>query len=221
MIYELGLAQLMSSLFGNTILRYSTTLAIYIFCMGIGSFLYKESKHTDDLRFLYWTEVFMAVLGIFAPIAFVFGNYFFIKFFGFQSAAWPVLIFTHLYIAICGTICGYEIPLISSLLKKDQNLVSLKIKTDSLVLSMDYVGMFLASVLFPFFLIPHWGLLGAFWTAGILNLICVLIVAQKMRLSFLDKKNLIVYMIGFVLVLSLFGSQYFENILSRIYAKSF
>ena len=119
LIYELALAQLLSGLFGNTALRYASTLGVYILSMGVGSFVFKSKSPVQDLRLLYKAEMLIAVLGMLSPFLFVLVNFAFISFLTFESAQMPILIFTHLFIALCGFISGFEIPILASLYQQE------------------------------------------------------------------------------------------------------
>lgn len=217
MIYELALAQLLSSLLGNTALRYATTLAIYILSMGIGSFIFKSRGEAKDLRLLYRTESLIAVMGLLSPLILVLANSFFISLFNFESAQMPILIFAHLLIALCGFICGYEIPILASLYQQSKGE-----QKDSQVLAWDYMGMFSASLCFPLLLFPVLGIFSSFWVTTLLNLLCIFLIHSVDTKRSLPPKYLWTSLALLILnILFLLQSQTLGGYLSETYSQSF
>lgn len=174
MIYELGLAQLLTNLLGSTVVRYSSTLAIYVVTMGLGSFFFRSRSSSENLTQLIRVELAMTLLGFFAAPIFIFSNSFFGHLFSAEISGWLLICLTHIYIGLCGFVCGYEIPILASLVN-DGN----RSNSEAWVLSWDYIGMFAASVLFPFFMIPFLGIFSTLWITSLLNLLCVMILFRK------------------------------------------
>lgn len=159
MMYELGLAQLMSCFMGNTALRYATTIGVYLVSMGIGALLFRSRNVSDDAKTLFKVEFALALLGMSTPFLFIYGD-------AHLSAELTVLL-CHVAIAAVGFIVGYELPILSSLA---QDRISY-----ALVLSWDYAGMFLASLLFPILIFPWLGAFTCLWFTTALNLLALAI----------------------------------------------
>lgn len=154
LIYELIASTLASYLLGDSVLQFSTVIGVYLFAMGIGSWLSQFVRR--DL------------LGIFIRTEFL------IAFFGGGSAALLFTLFAYvssfrvlLYgiILLIGTLVGLEIPLLLRILKDRLEFRDLVSK----VFTFDYIGALLASLLFPLVLVPHLGLIRSSFLFGILN----------------------------------------------------
>ena len=154
LIYELIASTLASYLLGDSILQFSTVIGVYLFAMGIGSWLSQFVRR--DL------------LGIFIRTEFL------IAFFGGGSAALLFTLFAYvssfrvlLYaiILLIGTLVGLEIPLLLRILKDRLEFRDLVSK----VFTFDYIGALLASLLFPLILVPHLGLIRSSFLFGMLN----------------------------------------------------
>lgn len=216
MVYELALAQLLSSLLGNTALRYASTLAIYILSMGIGSFVFRSKGPHKDMRLLFKTETLIAILGLLSPFLLVLANSGFISVLSFESAQVPILIFVHLLIALCGFLGGYEIPILASLYKE-----SLGEKRDSQVLAWDYLGMFSASLCFPLLFFPKLGIFSTFWVTTLLNVLCIFMIHLLDQKKFLSKAA--IWISIFLLLVNLcllWQAQSLGGFLSEIYSQS-
>jgi spermidine synthase len=166
MIYELALAQLLTGLLGGAMLRFATTLGVYIVGMGLGSISFHAKDDERDGKLFFAAETVLFLLGLTAPLLFV-GAYRI----SFLLTADPstqvtlVLWLTHLVIFATGFCSGLELPILSAIAGRRSH------GGDSKVLAADYVGMFVASLLFPFVLYPYVGLISAFGLATLLNLI--------------------------------------------------
>ncbi len=154
LIYELIAGTLASYLLGDSVTQFSTVIGVYLFAMGIGSWLSKF-VHRHLLRIFIQTEFLIALCG---------GG----------SAAALFLLFPHvssfrvvLYglIVLVGTLVGLEIPLLLRILKDRLEFRDLVAQ----VFTFDYVGALLASLLFPLVLVPYLGLVRASFLFGIIN----------------------------------------------------
>ena len=154
LIYELTAGTLASYLLGDSVTQFSTVIGVYLFAMGIGSWLSKF-VHRNLLGVFIKTEFLIALLG---------GS----------SAALLFILFAHvssfrilLYalILIIGALVGLEIPLLLRILKDRVEFKDLVAK----VFTFDYIGALFASLLFPLLLVPHLGLVRSCFLFGILN----------------------------------------------------
>jgi spermidine synthase len=183
MIYELILAQTLSSVMGNTAYRYSLTIGLYIAAMGLGAILVnKFSKKENDLHYFIQVELYLAILGATAPWIVLVAdsllqnlsangmiNYF--------STSTQMLsnIINHGLIILIGFLAGLELPLLMRIGKQQNVDSSLK------VLSMDYLGTTVGSILFPLVLFPNFNLFTMAYMFSLINTVVALSVARKFK----------------------------------------
>jgi len=154
LIYELLAGTLASYVLGDSITQFSLIIGIYLFAMGVGSWLSRFIDKALARRFVD-IELAVAILGGFsAPLLFLtFArvNYFYV-----------VLYFVVFWI---GVFVGLEIPLLLRILKDQIEFKELV----SRVLAFDYIGALLASILFPILFVPRLGLIRTSLIFGMLN----------------------------------------------------
>jgi len=154
LVYELTAGTLASYLLGDSVTQFSTIIGVYLFAMGVGS----------------WLSQFIErhLLTVFIRVEFI------IALIGGSSAAVLFALFGHvdsfrvpLYgiIFVVGALVGLEIPLLLRILRDRLEFKDLVAR----VLALDYVGALLASLLFPLLLVPHLGLVRSCFLFGILN----------------------------------------------------
>jgi spermidine synthase len=166
LIYELIAGTLASYLLGDSVTQFSTIIGVYLFAMGVGSWLSR-----------YVTRALVATfVGIELLIGLVGGWSAALLFLMFESAgSFRVLLYALVF--IIGTLVGMEIPLLLRLLKDRLEFKDLV----SRVLSLDYVGALLASLLFPLVLVPHLGLMRSSFLFGFLNALVGLVALLMLR----------------------------------------
>jgi len=154
LIYELLAGTLSSYVLGDSVTQFSIIIGIYLFAMGVGSWLSRfVDKHIAE-RFVE-IELGVAVVGGFsAPLLFL--SFAHLSYFG-----------TVLYgiVFVIGVLVGLEIPLLMRILKDELDFKDLV----SRVLAFDYIGALAASLLFPIFLVPKLGLNRTSLLFGMLN----------------------------------------------------
>ena len=154
LIYELLAGTLASYVLGDSVTQFSLIIGIYLFAMGVGSWLSRFIDRGLARRFVD-IELAVAILGGFsAPLLFLtFArvNYFYI-----------VLYFV---VFAIGVFVGLEIPLLLRILKDEIEFKELV----SRVLAFDYIGALLASILFPILFVPRLGLIRTSLIFGMLN----------------------------------------------------
>jgi len=154
LIYELLAGTLASYVLGDSVTQFSIIIGIYLFAMGVGSWL-SGFIEKDIARKFVDIELGVAVMGGFsAPILFLtfaYVNYFYI--------------ILYLIVFVIGCLVGLEIPLLMRILKDNLDFKELV----SRVLAFDYIGALLASLLFPIFLVPRLGLVRTSLLFGLLN----------------------------------------------------
>jgi spermidine synthase len=154
-LYELLISSISSYFLGSSILQFSLTIGLFMFFMGVGSYL-TRFFHDHLLDAFVWIEIGLGLVGGLSAI---------ILYFSYSLTEHYYLVAFGL-IAALGTGIGLEIPLVTRLVK---NYATLK-DTIAQVLSFDYVGALVASVLFPLVLLPYLGTMRTAFLVGILNL---------------------------------------------------
>lgn len=155
LIYELVAGTLASYLLGDSVTQFSTIIGVYLFSMGIGSFL---SRYFNQglLRWFIKIELLVGLVGGFSAA---------ILFVVFPLAASFRLVLYAL-VSITGILVGLEIPLLMRILKDKVEFREMI----SRVFTFDYIGALLASLIFPLLLVPHLGLIRTSLFFGILNI---------------------------------------------------
>jgi spermidine synthase len=154
LIYELLAGTLASYVLGDSIAQFSIIIGLYLFAMGIGSWLSSFVEKDLAGRFIE-VEIAVAALGGFsAPLLFL----------SFSRLSYFNVVLYLIVIGI-GILVGLEIPLLMRILKDELDFKSLV----SRVLAFDYIGALIASLLFPLFLVPRLGLNRTSMLFGMLN----------------------------------------------------
>ncbi len=154
LIYELLAGTLASYVLGDSITQFSLIIGIYLFAMGVGSWLSRFIDKELARRFVD-IELAVAVLGGFsAPLLFLA--------FSRVSYFYPILYFV---VFTIGVLVGLEIPLLLRILKDHVEFKELV----SRVLAFDYIGALLAAILFPILFVPRLGLVRTSLIFGMLN----------------------------------------------------
>lgn len=154
LIYELLAGTLASYVLGDSVTQFSLIIGIYLFAMGVGSWLSRYIDKGLARRFVD-IELAVAVLGGFsAPLLFI----------TFARVSYFYLVLYFVVFAI-GTFVGLEIPLLLRILKDKIEFKELV----SRVLAFDYIGALLASILFPILFVPKLGLVRTSLIFGMLN----------------------------------------------------
>ena len=154
LVYELLAGTLASYVLGDSVTQFSLIIGIYLFALGVGAWLSRFIE-TGLARKFIEVELGVALLGgASAPLLFLsFGrlSYFHVVLYGVVFAV--------------GVLVGLELPLLMRILKDVLDFKELV----SRVLTFDYIGALIASLLFPLFLVPKLGLVRTSLVFGLLN----------------------------------------------------
>jgi spermidine synthase len=154
LVYELLAGTLASYVLGDSVTQFSLIIGIYLFAMGVGSWLSRFIDKALAKRFIE-IELGVAVLGgTSAPLLFL----------AFSRISYFYVVLYFVVFAI-GVLVGLEIPLLMRILKDNLNFKDLV----SRVLAFDYIGALVASLLFPVLLVPKLGLVRTSLLFGVLN----------------------------------------------------
>ncbi|MGV3767370.1 MAG: polyamine aminopropyltransferase [Chitinophagaceae bacterium] len=164
LIYELVAGALASYLLGDSVTQFSTIIGVYLFSMGVGSFLSRYFNH-QLLRWFVYIELLVGLVGGFsAPLLFLLFP---------VASSFRIVLYTLVFLT--GKLVGLEIPLLMRILKDKIDFKDLVSK----VFTFDYIGALLASLIFPLLLVPYLGLIRTSLFFGILNIAVGLFLAIR------------------------------------------
>jgi spermidine synthase len=166
LVYELVAGALASYLIGDTITRFSTVIGTYLFAMGVGAWLARFLRGDALARFVE-IEIATGVIGGFSAMVL------------FAAFAANALFQPLLYLLVfgVGALVGIEIPLLLRLLRNHLEFEDLV----SRVLSLDYLGALLASLVFPLWFVPSLGLVRTGLAFGMLNVVVAMVTLWFFR----------------------------------------
>ncbi len=154
LVYELLAGTLASYVLGDSVTQFSLVIGMYLSAMGVGAWLSRFLDRELARRFLDVELAVALVGGLSAPaLFFAFGR---------LETFSPVLY--GVVIAI-GVLVGLELPLLMRLLADQLAFKELV----SRVLTFDYIGALVASLLFPLLFVPRLGLVRTSLLMGMLN----------------------------------------------------
>lgn len=155
-VYELLVSATSSYFLGDSVKQFSLIIGVYMAAMGVGSFL---SQYLDR-GLLVWFVFIELALGFMggAAIPVLYG-----AFHGLSPGAYQGLVLGVIF--LIGALTGFEIPLLTRIMKA---YYPLKANLAN-VLSLDYIGALAATLLFPFVLLPDFGLFRTGVAFGLLN----------------------------------------------------
>lgn len=164
-LYEFVFSQWLSALFGGTLLQYILCFSIYAFALGLGiAFFHIIEKRIESRQFLIFLQLALFALSLSVP------QYFRLI----DPVLNPLESFTTLNIIgffpalIFGLLTGLELPLIMSLhaQKKIQ------------FLSLDFLGMSLATLLFPFVFLYEHSLPSLVYLCSFIHLLTIVFISR-------------------------------------------
>lgn len=182
LLYELLLAQTLSTIMGDTTLRYSITIGLYIAAMGLGAMTYEKLRPQNKEKGLVTIELVLATVGGLSPIlvlAFdsIFQQLSLAGTLPYYSTLAQVCLWTfnHGLIVIIGVVSGWELPLLMEI--GEEKLSGLGGK----VLAFDYLGSLLGAVLFPILLVPFFNLFHLGFIVAFLNLLVAFVLCIRLK----------------------------------------
>ena len=173
-VYELLIATTVSYFLGDSVTYFSVTIGLYMAAMGAGSY---SSKFIGDKlvsRFLGLEVALAAVGGLSIPLLY------------FAYSAGDIFLPTYAILTLAvGFLIGLEIPFLTRLMESFQTLKS----NIANILSFDYVGALVATLAFPFFLLPVFGAYQSSLILGLVNLSIVLVVGRFFKRELKSAKS--------------------------------
>jgi len=155
-IYELLIGSVSSYFLGDSIKQFSLTIGMTMSAMGLGTYFSRFIVNNLVLKFIFVEGILGLVGGLSVPV--LYGVY------AAEIVYYPVMI---LFILAIGFLIGLEIPLLTRIMVKYYPLR----ENISNILSLDYLGALFASALFPFILLPVFGLFQSSIITGSLNVL--------------------------------------------------
>src|SRR5262249_8341874 len=154
LVYELLSGTLASYVLGDSVTQFSLIIGIYLSALGVGAWLSRFVERGLARRFVE-VELAVALLGgASAPLLFL----------SFARLSYFHVILYSVVFGI-GVLVGLELPLLMRILKDNVDFKDLV----SRILTFDYIGALVGSVLFPILLVPKLGLVRTSLLFGLLN----------------------------------------------------
>lgn len=197
--YELLIGSLSSYLLGNSVYYFSITIGLFMSAMGIGSYLSK-SIGRSLLEWFVAIEIAIGLVGGFTVLS-LYAS------FSLANQVYYLAMFANI-IAI-GALVGLELPLLTRIARDYGPLRDVL----AIVLSFDYVGALVASIVFPLVLVPYLGLMKTSFLVGMLNIGIVFVNLYIFR-GHLERVRWLLLASAAVLVLLLGGFAYSWRITS-------
>lgn len=176
-IYELLIATTVSYFLGDSVKYFSITIGLYMAAMGAGSYFSKFVTQ-DLLQKFIIAEILLGLLGgLSVPLLY----------FSYSDTELFIPVYAFLTLSI-GFIIGLEIPFLTRLMEQYH---SLKVNIAN-VLSFDYLGALIATVAFPFFLLPFFGTFQSSLIFGLVNMSIAIVVLLVFKNTQIVRINAIV-----------------------------
>lgn len=154
-IYELLISTTASYFLGDSIRQFSITIGVYMAAMGLGSWLSRWINGNLLFAFIAVELVLGLLGGLCVPLLYLAYAY--------TDLVQPIMI---LLILGVGVLTGLEVPLLTRLLENQDILA----KNLSNVLSLDYLGALVATIAFPFAVLPWLGVFQSSLVFGLINI---------------------------------------------------
>lgn len=169
-VYELLISTTTSYFLGDSIKQFSITIGLYMAAMGIGAYVSRGVKGALLPTFVI-VEIALGFLGgVCIPILYLV-----------YAAAADSYYFVMVLLVLCiGILIGLEVPLLTRIMER---YYTLKVNISN-VLSLDYFGALVATLLFPFVIMPFVGLFRSSLVFGLVNMIIGYMVLWGFRKAF-------------------------------------
>ena len=194
--YELIIAAVSSYLLGNSVYQFSITIGFFMFAMGIGSY-FSKFVETDLIGRFILVEILISIIGGLCSLS---------LFVAFSQLNAFYALTMYGFILVIGIMVGLEIPILTRIVSQKEHIQ----QSIANVLSLDYIGALIGSVMFPLLLLPHLGLIRSSFAIGLMNILVAMInimvfghlIKYKRRLMWLSWITLLA-----LIALTVFGTQ--------------
>ena len=204
-IYELLISTTATYFLGDGVRQFSIIIGVYLFSMGIGAFLSKFFKD-KPLTFFINVEYLLGFIGgVSVPLLYMLFVY---------VSPMILQISCLAIIFVIGLLTGMEVPLLTFALEESNIKNNL-----SNVLSLDYIGGLIATLIFPFIILPFVGLYYSSLFFGIVNIVLGILLNYTLLKD--KKRNSIFGFLAVIalLVLVLFGGKLLKVWDQKIYKR--
>lgn len=205
LIYELAAGTLASYLLGDSITQFSTIIGVYLFSMGIGSYLSKFIEKNLTTHFVR-IEILIGLIGGFSSS---------ILFLSFEQVE-SFRFLLYFFVTLTGTLVGLEIPLLMRICFDETDFKDVIAN----VFTFDYIGALIASLLFPLVLVPHLGIIRTSILFGIFNILVALALCFDNSIE-IKQRSMFKVTCLMVITLLLLGFVYSEKIVNLSEAKAY
>ena len=205
-IYEVLISSVSSYLVGDSIKQFSITIGLYMFAMGIGSYISKFIKRKLFDWFVF-VELGVGLLGGISSLILFLSNAYI------ESYA----LVMYIQIILIGMLVGLEIPLLTRII--ENNTKDLRVTLSS-IFSFDYIGGLVGSIAFPLLLLPNLGYFTTAFLVGSLNIIIAIIIIFKYKNYICNRAIFMVISfvtLGFMLFGAIFSGNIAKNIEDSLY----
>lgn len=197
--YQLIIGTVSTYLLGNSVYQFSLTIGLFMFAMGVGTYLSKLLGNHLVQDFIS-IEIAISLIGGISSILLFMA-------FPMVRALYDATMYS--LILMIGTLVGMEIPILMRILEQRQST------RDSIanVLSLDYLGALIGSVAFPLFLLPNLGLVRSSFAIGLINVLTALTNIYFFKKYLRYPKSFAI--LGVVVLVLLVGFTIFGTVLTR------
>lgn len=201
LIYELLISSVSSYLLGDSIAQFSITIGLYMFAMGIGSYVSKYVKK-ELFDWFVFVEIGVGILGGTSSLLLFLANIY--------VESYHLVMY--LEIILIGGLVGLEIPLLTRII--EEHAGNLRVTLSS-IFSFDYIGGLVGSIAFPLLLLPQLGYFSTAFLVGGLNLGISLFILVSYR-RYIKRFRLWRFISGLFCFFMVLGMLFSENVASGI-----
>ncbi len=167
-VYELIFSQALTVIFGGTVTRYSVTIGLYLFSLGIGALLFGLLKRRRLVSTFLILEIVLSFSGILGVLFMIWLNSAHMSWGYSEFGRSIIMVLSHLPVVFVGILSGLEIPILSQFMKDRDNAFSE-------VLGIDYIGSLAGTLIYSLWLYPQLGLIVTVIVVGALNFLVALL----------------------------------------------
>ena len=205
-IYELIISSISSYLLGDSITQFSITIGLYMFAMGVGSYLSKKIKYKLFNRFVY-IELLIGILGGLSSLILFYANIY--------TLIYKLIMY--ILIIMIGMLVGLEIPILTRIIEENKSDVRNNLAN---IFSFDYLGGLIGSLVFPLVLLPNLGYITTTLLIGTINIFVALLIVIKYKDFIVNPiiiRNFIIIVFGIFIVLTGTGRFLADHIEDGLY----
>ncbi len=210
-LYELLIAQTVSSLATNIEYWYVLTIGLYLGAMGLGALYCSNKPHTQNpWKALFYVELLLSFVGglsvFFMHVVKMTG--YLVNLHGHYLSADIIYCLSFIILTVSiGFLSGIELPLLINI----AHISSQKKKITNRVLAADYFGSLIGALIFPLYLLPRWDIIPIGFSIALINLAIAFFLYQQFVKTSQKKHQILTLGIGTLLILGLTFSQAIEQ----------